>query len=273
MTKDKAETKVHKSTRRGGDPFEAEYEATPVVELSLALPMHIFMGEVLDAARFTKDFWEPVPEGLAKRPGLRSAKKATFDIDIADELIDLHARAQQAHTQVILTAKLPESAEDLMTRGEELLEILTGALEWAFEDDVEDDKDAQLAEANARHDSVDSIDALAAALVDYAALAEEYIADVDGKLDFERAHIDEARKSAAELLAVAPQTPVSPETKAALEHRNKLIEMLKKRLNKVRKAAKLVFKKHPSIAQQVTSAYQRRARAALRRRKAKEPKE
>jgi hypothetical protein len=47
--------------------------------------------------------------------------------------------------------------------------------------------------------------------------------------------------------------------------------MLMERMNTVRSAAQFVFRNHPSIVREVTSAYERRRRAAQRRKDAAVP--
>lgn len=273
MKKEVKESKASKSAR-SDDWIERESASIAAAELSLGLPLHVFLGEVIDVAKFVTTYWEPVEDGVANRPGLRSAKKTGalgFDKDIADELVELHALAQQAQTAVLLTAKIPESAEPIVAKGRDLLDSITAALEWCFDDGVEDDKDAQLSAVQASHEDTASIDMLAAALVDYAGLAEKYADELEGLIDFEKGHIDEARKVSAQLTGIAPKLGTDPETAAALARRNKLVTMLHRRVLRVRKAARLVFRRFPSISQQATSAYQRRSRAALRRREAPAP--
>ena len=51
----------------------------------------------------------------------------------------------------------------------------------------------------------------------------------------------------------------------AQEHRNRLAALLVRRMNRVRAAARFVFRNHSDIVREVTSTYERRRRAARRR--------
>lgn len=66
------------------------------------------------------------------------------------------------------------------------------ALEFLFDDDVEDERDAQLQQVRRDNEDTGSTDALAAALADHGALAQIYRDELDGFGDFEVEMIDEA---------------------------------------------------------------------------------
>lgn len=193
-----------------------------------------------------------------------------FSPKVADEIIVLHELAQRAQTNYLLATRLDESSTPLVGKGEALLDELTAVLEWAFDDGVQDDRDAQLAAVKSANEHTKSIAGLASALRDYAALAEKHIDVVQGLLDFDRATIDEARKVSKQLDAFESNAN-NADADVALARRNKLLVLLQRRVALVRKAAQLVFRRHPEIARRVTSAYLRRSRAASRRREAIEP--
>ncbi|XXT21736.1 hypothetical protein WME94_09270 [Sorangium sp. So ce429] len=72
-------------------------------------------------------------------------------------------------------------------------------------------------------------------------------------------------------LAAAPEAGASA---AATTTRNQLLHLMVERVGAIRKTAAHVFRRHPEIVREVTSAYERRRRAAARRekvRKAAEP--
>ncbi|WP_437984739.1 hypothetical protein [Sorangium sp. So ce117] len=83
------------------------------------------------------------------------------------------------------------------------------------------------------------------------------------------AHLDEARAVAAELRSRPAQAEaISGQAQDALLLRNKLATLLVERMGLVRNAARFVFRGQPEIVHEVTSAYERRKRAAARRAKA-----
>jgi hypothetical protein len=246
----------------------------------MGVPLAVFLGESLDCAKFLRAFWEPTGgPGAVGVPGMKSAAKegagdAAFGLHLADEIVALHERAQAAQTQYLLATKLTKAAGSKLDRANALIDQWTASLEWAFDDGVEDDKDAQLAAVKAAHAGKgDSIDETVSALRDYGALAQKYSGELNGLLDFDPATIDEGLKLAAELSEINAKLESNPEAERAIALRNNVLSLLHARVARVRKAALLVFRRHTEIARKVTSAYQRRARAMARRAAAKgEPK-
>lgn len=143
---------------------------------------------------------------------------------------------------------------------------LTASLEWLFDDGVEDENDRALANLKAEHDRTpESLDALAAELFDYATLAEAHRAQLTGLGGFEPSLIDEAKQLAAALRERgAPSAGASAESDA-LMLRHQLATLLLDKMSLVRAAARFVFRRHPEVARQATSGYERRRRAANRR--------
>lgn len=239
-------------------------------------PLHVVLGEAVDVARFFTTYYEPQTKGAAPRRGLSSAVTAKSRINekTGDEILSLQRAAQEAQTRYLLVVD-PARGASPVDRGQFLLGELTATLEFLFDDGVDDENDAQLAQIDAAHaDDPGTADALAGALDDYAALAEPHRADLDGLGGFEAAFIDEAREVAATLRA-RPATPGgrSDEAKQAIALRNKVLTLLADRVDAVRSAARFVFRGRPEIIREATSTYERRRRAAARRAKAKKPVE
>lgn len=281
--KDKSAAKAKDTT--GGAEAEAPIDAAWVSartagmkggDVALGTPMNVFLGESLDCATFLRTYWKAETRGGAVVvPGMESAAKGgdgerAFGLRTADEIVALHNAAQAAQTEYLLATKLTKSAANLLARGATLLDSWTATLEWAFDDDVEDDKDAQLAAVRAANEDSDSVDGMASALADYGGLAQKHISELTGVLDFDPATIDEGLKLSVQLRETNALLETNPEAREALARRNNALALLQKRVSRVRKAARLVFRgEHAEIARKVTSAYQRRARAAARRAKGK----
>jgi hypothetical protein len=152
-----------------------------------------------------------------------------------------------------------------------LSEIAAG-LEFLLDDGVEDAEDVRIERLRAVHDNPVSQDAVAAALSDFAGLAEMHRARLDRLGAFDVALIDEAGVLAAQLRdQSAKRVAESPdEQQQALELRNRLAAMLYERMQLVRSAARYVYRHDPSRIRRVTSAYQRQRIARYRKQRQQE---
>lgn len=250
-----------------------------VKSFRLNAPVHVLVGEGHDVASFATRYWNEVRErstGHVLRPGLKGAVKRSAERDAnaltahtAADILSIADAVQEVQTEYLLTQKAP-IANMPLHRAHDVLDELTAVLEYFFDDGKTDADDAALAALEAQHhDSIGSSDGLAAALVDFAAMANEHRRDLDGLGGFDVALIDEARKLVEQLHAAPTSTQIvapSAESKAALAKRNQLLALLALKVAAVRSAAKFVFRGQPEIAREAMSAYERRTRAASRRR-------
>ncbi len=249
--------------------WTSEAQSLPMSEPRFNMPLHVLQGEAVDVARFFKKYYAPVEsgEGRPGRPGLSSVANAKRGItkSTGDDILSLQEAVQQA-TAAHRMAASPRSASPA-DRARFVIGEIAAVLEWHFDDGVEDQRDAQLeAVKHAHEDTPDSADALAAEADDYAALASVYRAEIDGLGGFDAALIDEASALAAELRQrPASAFQESDEARQALALRNRLANLLYDRISVVRGAARFVFRNQPDIVREVTSAYERRRRAASRR--------
>ncbi|MFO0592019.1 MAG: hypothetical protein U0441_31015 [Polyangiaceae bacterium] len=236
------------------------------------MPFHVLNGEAIDVARFFDKYMKTVkPNGHEPgRPGLDSVfdPKRGLTAKTAEEIRSLREALHEANTAYVesATPTNPSGAAPV-DRARFVVDEITAVLEWHFDDGVEDERDAQLAMLQKAHENTpDSTDALAAECEDYAALAQRYRKEIDGIGGFDAALIDEAKKLAA-ALRERPATPAagSKASVNALALRNRVANLLHARMSTVRSAARFVFRGTPDIVREVTSAYQRRRRAAARR--------
>ena len=238
--------------------------------LSLNIPLHVLLGEATDLAAFARRRWEPSGDGpgrpgRAGHPGLSSAARR-FDAAVADDLLALVAAVQEEHTAFRLAAEPPVSRESV-ERGEALLDELTAALEFLFDDGVEDERDAQLEAIRDLYGTRSrSDDALAAALFDFATLASNHRDELEGLGGFDPANIDEARALAEDIRARPSGAERSEQARAHRVRRDQLATLLDRKVKQVRAAARYAFRRHPEFVRESASAYGRRSRAALRRR-------
>jgi hypothetical protein len=141
-------------------------------------------------------------------------------------------------------------------------------LDWVCDDGKLDEKDAKLAAiVEAHRNEPASEDALAAELADYVGLAVELKKELEEIGASDPGLIAEGERL---VLALRERSAVrvrgkGGETAALLAKRNQLAAVLAQRINRVRAAARYVFRHHDGIVKQVTSAYERRRRAAARR--------
>ena len=231
-----------------------------VVDNPLRVPFHIGLKEFAVGAGFMREHWEPSGDV----PGLNRVANR-LPLSTADELASLTRAVTTANTALLLI--VDPAVVDLGSKANELIDNLESAIEFLLDDDVHEAADDQLAEIKAFDaDAGQSSIALAQSLNSYAALAEQLkprLTAVDTAFDV--GAIDAARSLARELLdRPAQPTSQSSEAREARLLRNQLLVLAMDRLNRVRKAARHVYRHHPNLVRQVTSAYQRRKRAELR---------
>jgi len=230
------------------------------VDNPLRVPFHIGLKEFAIAAGFLHEHWKPSGD----LPGLeRVANK--LPLAAADEVVSLTRAVSAANTQLLLI--VDPKVIDLGDEAREIIDALESPIEFLLDDDVHEPADDQLAALKGFDaDAGQSSAALAQSLGSYAALAEELqprLVEVDTA--FDPALITKARALAKTLLDKPAQpSPQSSEAQAARLLRNQLLVLVMERVNSVRKAARHVYRHHPEVLRQVTSAYQRRKRAELR---------
>ncbi|MEM9459537.1 MAG: hypothetical protein AAGF11_35495 [Myxococcota bacterium] len=183
------------------ETLREQARALPADEVQLRLPLHVLLGEATDVARFFERYYQPQRAPgteVLLRPGLSSVGEARLPPDTAEQILALVGEVQVAQADYQLAAEAPQERESI-ERGRFVLSELTAALEFLFDDGVEDERDAQLARVQQANDDTGSIDALASALDDYAALADHYRGELDGFGDFDVGMIDEAKQLAGAL--------------------------------------------------------------------------
>lgn len=244
-------------------------------EYDLEAQLHTILGEAEDAASFTEKHWLPIEEGnkkgLMPRPGM-SQSGPTLRRKMIGETRELIERIRDADTRATIAVNTKKDAETV-ARGVKVSTLLRLALQLAFDDDVEDEKDDQLAALKKRHyNTPATADALALLLEQFGTLARKYQADLAKIEAFDVATIDEAFELGKALRAI-PNTAMgklNPERATALHTRNKLLHLLRRRVKKMRGAARFVFIDYPDLLRAVASENDRRERQAQKRAAASE---
>lgn len=246
------------------DKWLAEALQVERTDNPLNVPYDVAVTEAVQLAGFISKYWEPAGD----RPGLRRVK-ARLPKSTAEELVSLVHAVQEAQTKLLLL--VDPVVVDHGARAKELVDELETALEFLLDDDVEEAADAQLARLKEYHaDDGQRSATLVQALRDFAALAGSLRNRlVESDEDFDPKIIDEARKLAKHLMEQpARPAPNAEAVTQATKIRNQLLHLLMSRVSLTRRSAAHVFRKHPEIVREATSAYERRRRAANRRAKA-----
>ena len=236
----------------------------------VTVPLHVLTGEAVDVASFFQAHWK-ASEAPLPMPGLEQvAREGLFHAELATEILELQSAVQTAQTQYLLAVS--PSGEAPAARAQFVLREIRVTLDFMFDDGVINVDDQRLQRLSEAHRSPTSHDALAAALDDYAGFAELHRDRMSGLGGFDAALIDEARTLAEQLRKrSARKLQATPsERQQALDLRNRLIALLHDRMQRVRAAARFVFRNHPDIVRQATSPYERTRRHTRKRREERE---
>lgn len=233
------------------------------------LPLYALLGEAVDVARFFQTHYETEVDtnGYQVRAGLEQAENGgQFRQSLGQEILELVEATQAAQTHHLLAVSEMGSPTE---RAAFVLSEIRAALEFVFDDGVEDEQDVRLERLAQIHANPTSQDALAAALVDYSSFAAMHRDRLENLRAFESEMIDEAdalvitlRNRSANRLAGTDRQ----EQEASLELRNRLATLLYDRMQLVRAAARYVFRHDQQTARRASSRYQRRRNARYRRR-------
>lgn len=224
------------------------------------VPVAVMLQEAAGVALFVRRRWEADAE--RKLPGL-SLASAFVQAGIAEEIEELGEAARVLQTRVLFPERDALELRQKLERGETVLDELSAALELVLDDGVAEPADAALDLARQRLAADQSQAGMAQALSDFAGVAEQVKARISTLGDFEPALIEEARQLSRTITAAGPPQrgrPASPD----LDLRNRMLTLLDRRVDRVRAAARYVYRHHPEVARQVTSAYERRRRAEWR---------
>jgi hypothetical protein len=251
------------------EQWKASALALPATDFTPRLPIYVLIGEAHDLATLAEKRWKArySKDNTLLEPGLELAG-AKLEANLPERLHSLAEALQQAQSAYLLTTGV-SGRKELMDRGNFVVNEVKAVLEWYFDDGIEDENDSKLARVLAEHQkNPDTPDALASELRDYAALAEEHRAELEGLGGFEVSLIDEATQLAAQLRALPAeptQDPNRQQTREALDLRNRISWMLQRQMSMLRAAARFVFRHHPELARSFPSTYERKKRAAARR--------
>lgn len=249
--------------------WSVEFASTSAGTVGTGVPYKVALDEGLGLVVYVRRYWEPDTSPANPRPGLNSAR---LPDDIAMQLLSLFRLTRSSSEQFILSTA-PRESLDLLDRGEYVLGELKAAIQHHADDGEVNELDAQVDELARLHTGADSFVEVAQALDDYAAVAEPIRNELDGLGGFDASMIEEARDLALKLrVAKRHSGPLNETQKMALAQRNRYLRMLWKRVLMVRRAAQYVFRHHPKIAREATSAYRRQKSAEARRLKLQEEK-
>ena len=246
--------------------WAAEAAALSSAQYKQRAPLHVVLDEAVGVARFASRYAQTRTIDGVTTFGLDSALTLPVVTKLADEIGALVAAVGEANTRYLATLR-PRRSGLVRARAHAVRDDLIAALVWQRRGD--DHARAELDQLRARHaDDDHSDDALSLQLEDLAALAAPNRAALHGLGGFDAQAIDEALHLARTLRAIPGKSRVvSDESKALLDERNRLLQLLELRVAQIRTAARFVFRRQPEIIREVTSAFERRRRASTRARR------
>lgn len=242
--------------------WRARALAVPGEVLSSSVPLAVLLIEAGIAADFVERRWK----GTAELPGLESAVNETFTAATGRELLTLVEAAEEADLALV---RLPVRSPSPAPEGRQLLRAILATLTWHLDGGEDSGGRAQLDALRAAHAKIGrSALALATALEESARFAAIHRAAIAGLGGFDPAQIEAALLTARSLRERARSPRAQPEAqREALALRNKLVALIRDRLATVRAAARFVFRDHPAIVREVTSAHERKRRKRGRAKK------
>lgn len=254
----------------GGPPIERWLAVAATLPPTVPrAPISVLAGEALELSCWLAERWEAVG-GAAPLPGMVAAV-ATGAIPgtAVEDLRELALAVAQAQARVqawpepVLVAPVD--------RGKRLLAELRQSLEFLFLGGLDGDRAAELARLTESHTDTSSHDALALSLEGFAQYAEQHRARLARLPGFAPAVINEARAVAGRLReqsALRLASAATARRQGAVADRNRLVALLGERVLAARRAARFVFREHPSLVKTVGSTYDRKRQEQSRARRA-----
>jgi len=183
-----------------------------------------------------------------------AAHAARMGGDVAPELVYL-ADQIRITDSMIAQGRITEP-EQLIMRGRPVLARIRSALEVVVDDGVRDEKDTIVQSLRKKHESVPSRKAeLSTALAAYADCCTLFQAELANLAGFDVALVEEATQIADALSASGNGPKV--DTKSTVARRNRLVNMARTRIGKVRRIARFTFSDNPEIVSAFFSAFRR----------------
>jgi hypothetical protein len=229
------------------------------------IPIGTALLEAETVAHFVTTYWEPSADG--KTPGL-SALGGRIKQTMTEDITSLVGACRFAQAKVLF----PEGVNvmpALVVEAEKILADVGAAIEYLLDDDVDEPADDAFAVAKKRKSEDATRATLVQTLVDYAHIADAIKDRLATLAGFSMPHIDRMKELAAAIGAAGVPGSSRSETKS-VDVRNRLLTLLGRQVDAVRRAARYIFRDHPDILRKATSAYQRKRRLEAKRSKAAE---
>lgn len=235
----------------------------------LPVPFHVLEEEALTVAKFFEVHWKTrkdadgsvVAQGLEMLAGGEGIGDA-----LGTELLELLTATQGADAAFRLAAVDRDAAG--MRHAQAALREIRAVIEFALGTDPTTANGKRVQRLRRAHPRPRSEDALASALYEYAELARRNRTQVVGLGGFDADRLEQASALATQLRERSADR-ISGDgvvaRRAARELRDRLATLLYERMQRVRAAARFLYRDDPARLRQVTSSYQRRKRAANRR--------
>jgi hypothetical protein len=217
----------------------------------------VLWDEAVDLAHLLRDTWDGFPgvDGKVVVPGFSGMLQ---NASVAKDLLELVGAIQHADARYRLSATrgpapIPEARH--------VLSELRAALAWVASDPGAEKVREVLPRLARIHGRARSLVVLAAALYDYAELAERQGGKLRAIASYDPGLVGEARALADALREHHAGATAYTDRKKWREARDRLVLVLDDRVTEVRLAARYLFRHHPALLRQATSAYERKRKA------------
>lgn len=247
--------------------IEAELAKLDDAPSRVRIPMHVFLSESDTVARFLVLRWKPStdPASGAPVPGIVSAGEKKLPERTAKKISVLLSMIGE-ETATIVRLSQSTQLPQMLKRAAFIEDETERALEFLFDDGVEDERDEQLdaLQALPAEDS-GSAAAVAERLSQTCRLGNRYRGELNGLGGYDVSLLDEGMELSDRLRAL-PKLNLGGNTQTHHKRRQKLLRLLDVEVRRARAAARFVYRRHPAIVREVTSAWERAKRTEVRRR-------
>jgi hypothetical protein len=227
----------------------------------------VLLGEATVVGLLYQAYWEPARrEGGPDAPGFADwTDGAALHAYSGYELLELVTAIGKAEADYVRANEAP--ARSPLLRAQAVLTEIKSTLEFLFDDAEYTVEDEKLEKLRITYRRPRSHKQVAAALEGYFRFATGYRAELRELRGFDLGMLDEALSLAQRLKGRPAELSIAKQFSGAgdaMARRNQLLALLRDRVGRIRRAARLVFANHPEVVRRFSSDYQRARRRTAR---------
>ena len=239
-----------------------EVERSKVVvpeDFDIAMPHAVFITEAARVGSAVMRYWEPRKPHNVGLVSVRFQLSPQTPAEIA-YLLTAYGVAQHRYLAASTVLR-----DEQLARARTILRLTRLVIEFVVDDDVIDEKDAMVERLHKEHETdPPTIAKLASALSAWCLFGIDLKATIATVELYPLAMLDEGMNLANALRLRGEPTAGDDVAGSARHDRDAVLEMLRRRVAKARKAARLVFCNNTEIVREFTSAYVRERQRAAR---------